>query len=330
LGPFPYYKPSGSIPPNTASCTYTFFPGDAFTGPAHAGCPPYARYELKPSELITLHPWSTNVKVFFKNAAYSPTGGVFVCSGKVIATGVSAHRSLVLTAGHCVNSGGRQISSNPDEYVEGTWSTGVLVCPAFHSGDAPFGCWQGQKLFALKGWSLKSNLRRDVGMIVTHLNDGGQRIADVVGAMGIGWNLNRIQAYNIQGYPAAAPFDGKRKIYCKSSRFRDDLRLDVFFPDFGPSTLSAGCDMTGGASGGGWVIDYVMGAAAFNRNRFVARIGGWDIWRVAGIVNSVTSYRWIVPFEPDALQGPYFGTSVRNLWNDARVEVPIPPPNSPD
>lgn len=318
-GPLPYYIPSGSIPLSTMSCTYTFFPGDAFAGPAHPGCPPYDRYELKPSGLINLYPWRTDVKIFFKNAAYSPTGGVFVCSGKVIATGVSGHRSLVLTAGHCVNSGGREIG--PNEYVEGTWSTGVLVCPAWYDGPGPFGCWQGQQLFALQGWFLKSNLRRDVGMIVTHLKDGN-RIADVTGAMGIGWNLSRIQTYNIQGYPHAAPFNGQRKTYCKSVRFRDDLRLDVFFPDLGPTTLSAGCDQTGGTSGGGWVIDWVGGTARFNRNPFILS----GVWRVGGIVNSVSSYRWISPFEPDALQGPYFGTSVRNLWNAARVVVPLPPP----
>jgi len=334
-GPLPYYKPSGSIELSTASCTYTFFDGDAFTGPANPGCPPYARYELKPSDLIELYPWRTNAKIFFKNVAYDPTGGWFVCSGKVISTADSGNGSLVLTAGHCVNSGGRQI--NADEFVEGTWSSHVMVCPAYKDGFTPWGatyptfegCWQGQQLFTLLGWFLKSNLRRDVGMIVTRFgpgsSEGTERIAHVTGAMGIGWNLNRIQAYNIQGYPQAAPFNGQRKIYCKSSRFRDDLRLDKFFPDLGPTTLSAGCDMTGGSSGGGWVIDYVMGTSIFNRNPFILFYIGPDVWRVGGIVNSVTSYRWIGPFEPDALQGPYFGTSVRNLWNAARV-VPVLPP----
>ena len=334
-GPLPYYKPSGSIELSTASCTYTFFDGDAFTGPANPGCPPYARYELKPSDLIELYPWRTNAKIFFKNVAYDPTGGWFVCSGKVISTADSGNGSLVLTAGHCVNSGGRQI--NADEFVEGTWSSHVMVCPAYKDGFTPWGatyptfegCWQGQQLFTLLGWFLKSNLRRDVGMIVTRFgpgsSEGTERIAHVTGAMGIGWNLNRIQAYNIQGYPQAAPFNGQRKIYCKSSRFRDDLRLDKFFPDLGPTTLSAGCDMTGGSSGGGWVIDYVMGTSIFNRNPFILFYIGPDVWRVGGIVNSVTSYRWIGPFEPDALQGPYFGTSVRNLWNQARV-VPVLPP----
>src|SRR3990170_207934 len=335
-GPLPYYKPSGSIELSTASCTYTFFDGDAFTGPANPGCPPYARYELKPSDLIELYPWRTNAKIFFKNVAYDPTGGWFVCSGKVISTADSGNGSLVLTAGHCVNSGGRQI--NADEFVEGTWSSHVMVCPAYKDGFTPWGatyptfegCWQGQQLFTLLGWFLKSNLRRDVGMIVTRFgpgsSEGTERIAHVTGAMGIGWNLNRIQAYNIQGYPQAAPFNGQRKIYCKSSRFRDDLRLDKFFPDLGPTTLSAGCDMTGGSSGGGWVIDYVMGHSLFNRNPFILFYSGPDVWRVGGIVNSVTSYKWVVPSEPDALQGPYFGTSVRNLWNAARVVVSLPPP----
>ena len=321
-GPLPYYKPSGSITLSTASCVYTAFEGDAFTGPPDPGCPPYARYQLLPAELVTLYPWRTNVKIFFKNVKYDPTGGFFVCSGKVISTADSGNRSLVVTAGHCVNSGGRQI--NADEFEEGTWSTHVFVCPAYPF--TPFGCWDGQQLSTLKGWFLKSNLRRDVGMIVTYLNGEGQRIGEVTGAMGIGWNLNRIQAYNIQGYPAASPFNGLWKIYCKSSRFRDDLRLDKFFPDLGPTTLSAGCDMTGGSSGGGWVIDYVMGHSLFNRNPFILFYSGPDVWRVGGIVNSVTSYKWVVPSEPDALQGPYFGTSVRNLWNAARVVVSLPPP----
>ncbi|MDQ3760047.1 MAG: hypothetical protein M3331_08915, partial [Actinomycetota bacterium] len=62
-------------------------------------------------------------------------------------------------------------------------------------------------------------------------------------------------------------------------------------PGSGPDTLEINCDMTGGSSGGGWVID----------GRFV---------------NSVVSYGYALDYTH--LYGPYFGTEVKKLYKRVR------------
>jgi hypothetical protein len=61
--------------------------------------------------------------------------------------------------------------------------------------------------------------------------------------------------------------------------------------------MAIGCDMTGGSSGGGWVIEDASGNA---------------------FVNSVNSYKYISPSEPLAMYGPYHGDGTANLYNAVR------------
>jgi hypothetical protein len=234
-------------------------------------------------------PWITNAKVFFQNAAYGSGG--FVCSGTVVNSGTGGNRRLVWTAGHCVNSGGTTGGA------AGTWSTNVMVCPAYRDGNSPVGCWPHLQLFTLGGWHSDSNLRRDQGVIVTGLSSGW-RIQDRVGAMGLTWNQARRQHWWEFGYPQASPFNGNRLIFCTSSLGRDDAPNSLA----GPETLGVGCDMTGGSSGGGWLLSFTQG-------------GG-------GFVNSVNSYKYIIPAEPLAMYGPYFDVGTENLYNASRTTFP--------
>jgi hypothetical protein len=78
--------------------------------------------------------------------------------------------------------------------------------------------------------------------------------------------------------------------------------------------MSIGCDMTGGSSGGGWVIDDGSGN---------------------GFVNSVNSYKY--GLEPEVMFGPYFDSTTQALFNQAQGLVPgqqasttaVPPPAQP-
>ena len=254
-----------------------------------SGTFPFSLYNGPALGTLGSWPWITNAKVFFQNAGYG--GGTFVCSGTVINSGGGGNRRLVWSAGHCVNSGG-------DGSTNGVWSTNVLVCPAYRDGNSPVGCWASLQLWTLGGWFSSSNFRRDQGVIVT-ADNAGWRIQDRVGAEGLAWDQNRVQHFIDFGYPAAAPYTGTRLRQCWASTAIDDSPPG---PTAGPQTLGIGCDMTGGSSGGGWIINFTMG-------------GG-------GYTNGLNSYKYTVPAQPLAMYGPFFDVGTENLWNATRGLFP--------
>jgi hypothetical protein len=83
-------------------------------------------------------------------------------------------------------------------------------------------------------------------------NDG-RTLQSVVGARGIGFDQSRDQTYNLYGYPKLAPFDGESEYRCRSADRGTDVPGGT-----GPNTIRAACDMTGGASGGGWIAQGIL------------------------------------------------------------------------
>jgi len=221
-----------------------------------------------------------NVKVFFSKA----TGGNFVCSGTIVN---SSTKRMVNTAGHCVSDGA------------GRFHTNVVVVPAYSSncngcGDAPFGRWSARTLATLSEWHSFGNLKQDIGYIV--VNDlGGQRIVNRLGGQGTTWNASRSQWFRAYGYPQAAPFNGFNQYVCPSGRLADDNPTSR--P--GPLTIRISCNMTGGSSGGGWLINLAANGL--------------------GSVNSVNSYKYVSgPLaNGNHMYGPYFGTEARTLFDFA-------------
>jgi hypothetical protein len=63
--------------------------------------------------------------------------------------------------------------------------------------------------------------------------------------------------------------------------------------------MAIGCDMTGGSSGGGWVITDGSGN---------------------GNVNSVNSYKYGI--EPEVMFGPYFDSTTQAMFNSAQGQEP--------
>ncbi len=239
-------------------------------GPVLQAASPLARpYTNLPDRL--------NVKVFFSQAG----GGNFVCSGTVVN---SSTKRMVSTAGHCVSDGA------------GSFHRNVVVVPGYSSrsngsGDAPFGRWSARELTTLTEWHQFSNLKQDVGYIITRdLN--GQRIVNRVGGHGTKFNVARNQRFRAYGYPQAAPFNGFNQYVCPSGRLADDNPGSR--P--GPRTIRISCNMTGGSSGGGWVINESGGL---------------------GFVNSVNSYKYVSGPKANAnhMYGPYFGNEALSLFN---------------
>jgi V8-like Glu-specific endopeptidase len=223
-----------------------------------------------------LNPSQTGVrahgKVFFTIPKGSDAGN-FVCSGTAIN---SRNRSVVLTAGHCVF----------DSQTGGGKATNWMFVPAYQAGVEPFGEWTAKRLATTKQWRTLSDLRFDLGAAVVRRNAAGRQLQSVVGGRGIGFSQPRDRTFNIFGYPAKAPFTGELEYLCVSSSQGSDPSP----PGSGPNTLSADCDMTAGASGGGWVVGKT--------------------------VVSVVSYGY--RNEPGILYGPYFSSTAKKLYKSVR------------
>jgi hypothetical protein len=181
-------------------------------------------------------------------APYSFNGRIFIrrgklagyCSGTAIN---SPTRQLVLTAGHCVNSG-------REDGKASVWSNFLEFVPAFSGGVAPFGAYvaRRQKIFAPTQWTKQGNPDFDMGAFLTLPNSEGVNVADAVGGGAtIVTNLTRHQTFQTYGYPG----ETKHMQACTSPYIGDDL-LSNPFP--GPPTLGIRCHWAPGASGGGWLI----------------------------------------------------------------------------
>jgi hypothetical protein len=179
---------------------------------------------------------------------YSFNGRIFIrrgnlrgfCSGTAIN---SPTRQLVLTAGHCVNSG-------PEGGHHAIWSDYMMFVPAYTGGVAPFGAFVARRetLRAPKQWTKTGNPDFDLGIFLTNPNAEGVNLADAVGGgAAIVVDLSRQQEFQTFGYPGRV----KRMQGCQSPYIGDDA---LTYPFPGPPTLGIRCHWAPGASGGGWLI----------------------------------------------------------------------------
>ncbi len=181
-------------------------------------------------------PFSVNGRIFIRQGKLNG-----FCSGTAIN---SPTRQLVLTAGHCVNSG-------PDDGGRrGVWSQYLQFVPAFNGGVAPFGAFVARrsKVFALKQWIKQGNPDFDLGAFLALPNAEGVNVADAVGGgVAIATDLSRHQEFQTFGYPG----ETKHMQTCSSPYVGDDT---LSYPLPGPPTLAIECRWAQGASGGGWLI----------------------------------------------------------------------------
>ncbi|MGC1851788.1 MAG: hypothetical protein WA687_05045, partial [Solirubrobacterales bacterium] len=199
----------------------------------------------------TAPPYSVNGRLFLRQG--DKRG---FCSATAID---SPSRRLVLTAGHCVNSGprGRRGSS--------AWSHYLLFVPAYTNGTAPFGAFAAYRksVFALEQWVRFGNPNFDVGAIVVAPNAEGVNVADAVGGGAtIATDVSRRQVFQTFGYP------GRSRVLqgCESPYVGDDS-FTYRIP--GPPTIAIRCHWAPGASGGGWLIEggtTIDGLTSYGKN----------------------------------------------------------------
>ncbi|MEU8198897.1 peptidase [Microbispora amethystogenes] len=213
----------------------------------------------------------TTGRVFFTVTAGSDAGRNASCTGTAV---TSANKSVVITAGHCVK-------------VNGAFHANWVFVPGYDQGNRPDGTWPATTLLTTSQWNSGENMNYDVAAAVV-APQGGKSLTDVVGGQGVAFNQPRGRQTYAFGYPAGAPYDGSRLVYCSGRTFDDYLSSE----DQGLS-----CGMTGGSSGGPWLLNFSQST------------GG-------GMVNSVNSFKY--NFAPSWMFGPYFGPEAEAVYNTAQ------------
>ncbi|MFF8732352.1 trypsin-like serine peptidase [Streptomyces sp. NPDC015171] len=210
---------------------------------------------------------TTSGRVFF-----TFQGRTASCTGNAV---TSQNASTVITAGHCVK-------------YQGSWHTNWVFVPAYADGNAPYGQWSAARTLTTPQWEASEDINYDVGAaVVAPLN--GRTLTSVVGAQGIQFNGGYNKPMYSFGFPAAAPYDGTKLIYCSGNSSKDFL----FSQDHG-----LGCNMTGGSSGGPWFTGFTEAAGT-------------------GLQVSVNSFGYT--FLPNLMFGPYFGDVIKALYDKAQA-----------
>lgn len=170
----------------------------------------------------------------------------------------------------------------------GGWAGNWTFVPGYGTtGEHPYGQYTARRMFVAGPWSRSGDDNYDVGMVAL-ATSRGKHVADAVGTQEIAFNPARGgQAFGF-GYPADPPYDGGHLVYC-AGRLKDD-------PYAQTRDQGLGCDMTAGASGGPWMT------------KFDATTG-------KGTIMSLSSFKY--SDDERTMYGPYFGDSVKALFNTA-------------
>jgi hypothetical protein len=169
--------------------------------------------------------------------------------------------------------------------------TNWVFVPAYSSngsGNAPFGRWAAKTLTTTTQWIVHGNFRQDLGA-ANLVKMNGKNLGQNIGGQGIAFNKAAQQNYSDFGYPQAPPFNGNSQFRCDSPLVgRDDP-----FDGPGPLPMKINCDMTGGSSGGGWLVKLDSNGL--------------------GLVQSVNSYGYTD--DPGHEYGPYQGNEALTLFD---------------
>jgi hypothetical protein len=161
----------------------------------------------------------------------------------------------VVTAAHCVANYGKK------QFYSG-WS----FVPAYENGTAPYGTWSAVRVWVKTAYydgtdnCYQSGVicPDDVAIIVLRANSAGKYAGDATGYFGTGWNgygFNRsdLALINQLGYPVALD---------KGALMERNDSQGFVYPTFSNNTI-IGSLLTGGSSGGPWLVNLGM-SPAFN------------------------------------------------------------------
>lgn len=240
------------------------------------------------------YPFRASGKLFFKIGS-----DTFVCSASLVKRGV------VVTAAHCVaNFGKSQLYSN--------W----VYVPAYHNGLMPFGVWTASSVKVLTSYLTGRDRCAQKGIIcqddvaVILLNpQNGSFAGDATGWFSYGFNgygfNGRKQALITQlGYPVALD-NGQIMERTDSQAFTDRRKSN---------NINIGSLMTGGSSGGPWVIN--LGVAP----TFSGTTSG--TFPDHNVVVGVTSWGYVNPAVKQQGASPFTSANIGALVGAACAENP--------
>ena len=143
---------------------------------------------------------------------------------------------VITTAGHCVSDG------------SGHFYTNWVFIPATRLGSVPFGSWTWRQVVTTATWHFGGGgvpNAQDVAVIALFPNSSSVKIGSYTGYAGFKIpDLYAGQYVTMIGY--RCNLDSCAKDHRKDAQvFGDSNNTDI-----------AGSDMSGGASGGGWLINY--------------------------------------------------------------------------
>lgn len=167
---------------------------------------------------------------------YTYAGQNHSCSASVINSG---KKNLIETAAHCVYEGG----------VASAWHTNITFAPSYYNGlSATYGLWNYSTARTFNSWVSSKDFSHDQAFVALSPRNG-QQIVNVVGGNGLGYGYGTAQVnVRVWGYPADPPYNGSLPYSCNAtSTYQYLATTDSYIL----------CDLTGGASGGPWVINPV-------------------------------------------------------------------------
>jgi V8-like Glu-specific endopeptidase len=222
--------------------------------------------------------------------------GDWICSASVVSDGSTTDAySIIVTAGHCAYDG-----------ADG-WATNWMYIPDFDDaptytcGDTIYGCWTARALAVSPGFYPEGfgndTVESDWAFaVVGPGGHSGSAQIDALGAYPLKTTDNTVgtSAWAF-GYPAAGKYHGKDLVYCTGTTVEDP---------YGAATWGVGCNMTGGSSGGPWLV-----------GSFTAQ----QIADGAGSVGSVNSYGYS---GLKYMFGPRFNSSTQSTFNAANSATP--------
>lgn len=227
-------------------------PAGATASSAHSASPalttgftypfPYDSWNV-PKGSYTKYPYSVNGKIFFRN-----DGGTYVCSGTVVpSVNGSSNEDEVWTAGHCLAN---------TESLTKVVDTSLEFVPAWYKSkkdQEPYGIftWTGAWETAT-AWLDTRDIREDEAAIEVNTNTSGEKLGTVTGWAGFAWNYSTNEQFVAFGYPQASPYNGNNMV----TDLGASAVLTTGIGGAGDPLIGIGNPMTGGSSGGGWMIGW--------------------------------------------------------------------------
>lgn len=124
-----------------------------------------------------------------------------VCSASVV---LSANKSVILTAAHC---------------VQGGHDAGYVFAPGYHDGKAPYGFWKVKAAYGAPGWVKHTKSRDDFAFLVVAprmIHGKATRLQTVTGANLLAGKPTKGTTVSVPGYPlgvAGGPIHCRAKVF---------------------------------------------------------------------------------------------------------------------